>query len=348
MDTGRQEIPAAHRAIAWWLLTVSALVFAMVVLGGVTRLTESGLSMVTWKPVTGIIPPIGDQAWQAEFARYQAHPEFQKLNKWMSLEDFKSIFYFEYAHRVLGRLIGLAFFIPFLVFLVRRQIPRALTPKLAAMFLLGGLQGLMGWYMVKSGLVDNPDVSHYRLTAHLALAFLVYGFMVWVALDLLLPRPDGGSGALVGLVRLFLALVGVQVLLGGLTAGLDAGFMLNTWPLMGDSLIPPGLWSETPWAMNFVENPVMVQFIHRLGAYVLVVLAGVLWGRGRKADLGPRGRLALDLLFGWVLVQTGLGIATLVYTVPVALGAIHQGGAVVLYTLALFAAHQLRPCPQPA
>ncbi|MEM7259340.1 MAG: COX15/CtaA family protein, partial [Pseudomonadota bacterium] len=241
-----QYVTQNDRQVAVWLLICAGVLLGMILLGGVTRLTNSGLSMVDWRPVTGIIPPLTEQAWQQEFDQYRQYPEYQKVNRGMSLDEFKSIFMYEYLHRVLGRLIGLLFLLPMLYFAWRGRIRRGLTPKLILLFFLGGCQGLLGWYMVKSGLVDNPRVSQYRLTAHLGLAVLIYAYMLWLAFDLLFQRsPTEGPPATRPNARfsqVLIVLVYFMILSGGLVAGTRAGYAYSTWPLMGDSFFPPGLY----------------------------------------------------------------------------------------------------------
>jgi len=330
------------RAIAWWLLACCALVFAMVVLGGVTRLTHSGLSIVEWDPILGAIPPLSDADWASTFAQYQQFPEYREVNRGMSLAEFKNIFWFEYAHRLLGRSIGVVFLLPFLWFAVRGRIRGGLLPKLLGMFVLGGLQGLMGWYMVKSGLVDVPRVSAYRLTAHLLLAVLIYSYMLWVALGLLLPRlhaaPDPGVRRFALLVT---ALVVVVVALGGFVAGTRAGFVFNTFPLMNGQWLPAGYLAMQPWYVNLFENVATVQFNHRWAAIFTALAVLALWWRGRRIAV-PRARAALNLLLVVAAAQVALGIATLLHVVPVALAAAHQGGAMLLLTAALLLNHALR------
>jgi heme a synthase len=335
-----------RRQIALWLLVCCGLVFCMVILGGATRLTGSGLSMVHWKPVTGVIPPMDQSTWEREFSAYQRSPEYQKINLGMSLDEFKQIFWFEFAHRLLGRSIGLVFLLPFLYFWIRRRIPRALAPKLVAIFVLGGLQGVLGWYMVKSGLVDNPHVSQYRLTAHLVAALLIYAYMLWVALGLLTPRPP--SGARDGLAPLrryglvLTTLVVVTIVSGGFVAGLKAGYAYNTFPLMGGQLIPEGILQLQPVHLNFFENIATVQFDHRVLAISTLVTAIGFWFFSRRFDLGGRTRLGFSLMAVAALIQVSLGIATLLLHVPVSVAVIHQGGAIVLFTAALFLNHELR------
>ncbi|SLN45178.1 COX15/CtaA family protein [Oceanibacterium hippocampi] len=342
----RAATAAADRRIARWLFLVALLVFAMLVLGGVTRLTNSGLSMVEWRPVTGWLPPLGEQAWQEEFAKYRTSPEYRKVNAGMSLDAFKQIYAFEYGHRLLGRLIGLAFFLPFLWFLIRGQVARPLAVRLAGIFLLGGLQGGMGWFMVKSGLVDHPDVSHYRLTAHLALAIAILGALLWTAWGLIgRPAEDGDPSArraLAPLARLLLGLVFLQILLGGLVAGINAGLLYNEWPLMGDGLIPEDVWSLSPWYLNPLENHATVQFDHRLVAYLIAALAVWLWLRARRLDLPADLGLGLRLFWLTFALQFCLGIATLLAQVPVSLGALHQAGGALTFAAALYLVHRSR------
>lgn len=335
------------RLIARWLFVVAAMIFAMVVVGGITRLTESGLSMVRWEPVKGIIPPLTEEAWQAEFAAYQQYPEYQKVNLGMTLDEFKAIYWWEFGHRLLGRSIGLVFLLPFLVFLAKGYVRPKLKPKLWAMFVLGGLQGALGWYMVASGLVDQPDVSHYRLAAHLMMALIIYAYILWVAFDLVEPagappsslwRQDQRASALVIALAV---LVTAQITLGAFVAGLNAGFSYNTWPLMDGRFIPTGLWLLEPWWHNLLENHTMLQFLHRMGAYAALIGALLLWlfmRRSGRAEV----RLASHLLLAAMLIQVILGIITLLLVVPVSWGAAHQAGAVIVLTALLFLAHKMR------
>lgn len=337
---------AQRKPIALWLLACCATIFGMIVLGGVTRLTGSGLSMVEWAPIMGVLPPIGQAEWEKAFGLYQQFPEFKLKNFGMSLEDFKSIFWFEYAHRLLGRAIGIIFLLPFLYFLVKGQIHKSLTPKLITMFILGGLQGLMGWYMVKSGLVNDPHVSQYRLTAHLGLAILIYAYMFWVAVGLLFPVKNRLTSddeyKLSRFSNRVTGLIIFTVLTGGFVAGTRAGFAFNTFPLMDGKLIPDGLFEMTPLWRNFFENIVTVQFDHRLMATALFIIIPLLWFKARPLVTAPRTRLGLNLLLAALLLQFTLGISTLLLVVPVSLAAAHQAGAVILLTAALFVSHQLR------
>jgi cytochrome c oxidase assembly protein subunit 15 len=333
------------RAIGLWLLGVAGLVLAMILLGGVTRLTQSGLSMVDWKPLTGFIPPLSLEAWQAEFLAYKQYPEYKLINKGMALDEFKSIFWWEFSHRVLGRIIGLAFFIPMVLFWTRGRVRPRIKPKLVGLLILGGLQGLMGWYMVKSGLVHEPEVSHLRLTAHFMLAVVIIWALSWTALSLL--RPYGVFRGREGRSiwhwsRVFFCLVLLQLALGALVAGLKAGRGYNTWPLMDGSFIPDGLFLVDPWWSNFLDNPLTVQFDHRMVAY-LVFLVGVgLFIKLLSARAPARLKSAgMFLLFALVL-QMGLGIYTLLEAVPLALGVLHQAGGMLVLLSAIVFAHECR------
>jgi heme a synthase len=337
------ESGSRRRVIAIWLLVVAGMVFAMVVLGGLTRLTESGLSMVEWRPITGWLPPLSQEAWEQAFGDYQQFPEYRKVNTGMTLAEFKGIYWLEYVHRLWGRLIGVAFALPFLFFLVKGWMDRGLAWKLSGMLVLGGLQGVLGWYMVESGLVDRPDVSQYRLAAHLGLALVIYGYILWVAFGLLAPdravRPassDGapGAAAVAGLVL-------VTALAGGLVAGLDAGFAYNTFPLMEGELVPRHLFAATPMWRSFFEDVTTVQFTHRvLATLTLLVVPAFRWSlSGRR--LAPTAKRAANLLTAWVFVQFALGVATLLSIVAVPFAAAHQASAVVLWTLALWTFFEL-------
>lgn len=335
-----------HTQLALWLLLCCLLIAAMVVLGGVTRLTRSGLSIVEWAPISGVLPPLTDTQWEQAFADYQRFPEYQKLNRGMRLAEFKSIFWMEYAHRLLGRLIGIAFLLPFAYFLLRRRIDSGLALRLAALFTLGAAQGLLGWIMVKSGLVNEPRVSPYRLSAHLALAVLIYGYALWLALGLLWPRARNAS--VPELRRLGLAvtaLVCLMIVSGGFVAGTRAGFAFNSFPLMNGHLIPPGVLALTPFWRNFFENIATVQLDHRLLAYALCLAVGFFWYRLQRADVDRRTRMAAHALLAMLGLQVALGISTLLLIVPTALAAAHQAGALAVLTIALFLNHELRRHP---
>lgn len=338
-----------ERRIAAWLLACCAVLFALIVLGGVTRLTGSGLSITEWRPVTGVLPPFTEQAWQQEFDLYRASPEYQKVNRGMSLDDFKVIYGYEYAHRLLARALGLVFAVPLLWFWVRGRIPPRLRWPLVGLLGLGMLQGFMGWFMVASGLVDMPRVSQYRLAAHLSLALVIFAAMFWLAIRLL--RPPGGAvapdGAHRGLQAL-LVLLAVTIVSGAFVAGLRAGMIYNTFPLMGEQWVPGGLLALEPAWRNWFENPVTAQFTHRVLALSTLGLVLLLWGWSLRLRLARAQQLALHVLALMAVVQVVLGISTLLMFVPVSLGAAHQGGAVLLLGATLFALHELGRARQPA
>ncbi|MEA1890753.1 MAG: COX15/CtaA family protein [Pseudomonadota bacterium] len=333
--------------IAHWLLGICLLIFLMVVIGGMTRLTGSGLSMVNWAPATGFIPPFTEAHWQELFDNYKQYPQFLKLNQHMELVDFKGIFWLEFIHRVLGRVIGLAFLLPFLYFWFRGMITKSLAPKLVIMFILGGLQGVLGWYMVKSGLVNDPHVSQYRLTAHLMLAVAIYCYALWVALGLLAEdRPATGYTMdiekLTGKSLLLLGLVLITMASGGFVAGLKAGLIYNTFPLMGDSLIAPGVYSLSPWYLSALEDAVTVQFNHRLIALTTFFLIVGLFFYSRKLDLPTLTKNLLTLVLVASIIQVSLGISTLLLKVPLVLGASHQAGALILLSSLLLLYHHVK------
>lgn len=345
LDSSTTPTNTDHKAIAIWLLACCAVIFGMIILGGVTRLTGSGLSMVEWAPIMGILPPLNQAEWQETFLLYQQFPEYKIKNFHMSLDDFKSIFWFEYGHRLLGRSIGMIFLLPFLYFLFRGKIEKSLTPKLITMFILGGLQGLMGWYMVKSGLVNDPHVSQYRLTAHLGLAVVIYAYMFWVALGLLYPKINdihrNADNKIARLSSIITGIIIITILSGGFVAGTRAGFAFNTFPLMDGRLIPAGLFEQSPLWRNFFENIVTVQFDHRVLATVLFLVIPAFWIKAGKLNLQPLARMGSHLLLAALALQITLGISTLLLVVPVALAAAHQAGAIVLLTAALFVSQQL-------
>jgi heme a synthase len=336
-----------QRIMAIWLFICCATIFSMVILGGVTRLTGSGLSMVEWAPLMGILPPLSQTEWLETFTLYKSSPEFKLINFAMDLNGFKSIFWFEYSHRVLGRFIGILFFFPMVFFFFKGWVSASLKPKLIAMFILGGLQGLMGWYMVKSGLVNNPHVSQYRLTAHLSLALIVYAYIFWMALSLYFQNDENlNKESNIGTLKprsIYLSLfVFITALSGGFVAGLKAGHAYNTFPLMNGQLIPDGLFSLNPVWANFFENVTTVQFDHRLLATALFISIISFYIVAIRKNPPARVKLGLHLMLAMLFVQVTLGISTLLLHVPVALAASHQGGALVLFTLVLFVAHQIR------
>src|SRR3954464_406699 len=321
--------PARPRplAISNWLLLVAALVLAMVVVGGITRLTESGLSIVKWEPVSGALPPLGDAAWQAEFAAYRQSPQYQLVNTGMSLADFKTIFFWEYVHRLLGRAIGLVFALPLAWFAWKRAIPKGYGWKLGAILALGALQGAIGWWMVASGLVDRPEVSHIRLAIHLLTALAIFSACLWVALDLrtLAADPAARPARMPTIGIWALSALVLQLMYGAYVAGLDAGFAYNSWPKMGDEWFPSAAAMMRPWLVNLVDNPIVVQFIHRWLAWAVALavalLAAAAWVRGRRGH-------AIAVVIA-VAFQISLGIATLLSGVRIPLAAAHQGMAVI-------------------
>jgi cytochrome c oxidase assembly protein subunit 15 len=331
-------------AIRRWLYLVALLIVAMVVVGGATRLTHSGLSITEWQPIHGVVPPLNQAEWQEEFAKYRQIPEYRIENPDMTLAEFKGIFWWEWAHRILGRLIGVAVLLPMIGFFLAGRIDRQLAPKLIAIFILGGLQGAIGWWMVASGLADRTDVSQYRLATHLTFACVILAYVLWVARGLG-RAPDGVANRGATTVgALLVALVLLQIALGGLVAGLDAGMTFNTWPLMDGALVPSGLFGLDPAWRNLFENVATVQFDHRLVAYtlLLVAIAHAVQMRG-TAFAGRAGALA-----GLVLIQAALGIATLLTVVPLPLALAHQLGAVAVLSLAAVHLRELTMRPQIA
>ena len=367
-DTSR----TAPRAVAIWLFCCCGLILLMVMVGGITRLTLSGLSITEWDPIIGVVPPLTSAQWTAEFARYQKVPEYRALQYGMSLADFKTIFFWEYTHRLLGRLIGFAFAVPLVLFWVRGRLPRGLAPALAGILALGLAQGLVGWYMVESGLVHRVDVSQYRLVTHLALALLIYSLVLWTGLGLAFPfeqpgplyfavsargirgekkrglRCDGPTPISPSWRRAgeaLIALIGLTIAAGGFVAGTRAGFTYNTFPLMDGRLAPAAYAELTPLWRNWFENVAAVQFDHRVlaittaAAVVLLVLAGL------PSRLPAASRAALWALLAIVVLQVALGISTLLLVVPIPLAVAHQGDAVIMLSAALVFRHTLR---QPA
>ncbi len=331
------EDRASRKAVGIWLLCVALLIAIMVSVGGLTRLTGSGLSITEWKPVTGVVPPLSDQAWNDAFTDYQRIPQYKLENHGMSLAQFKGIYWWEWAHRFLGRFIGLAFLLPFLWFVSRGAIKRADVPRMTMLFVLGGLQGAVGWWMVASGLETRVSVSQYRLAAHLGMAILLLGAMIWIALDYLRGRarrhPAKGAFVLMGLIYL-------QILLGALVAGLHGGLIYNTWPSMDGRLLPEGAFFAQPWWLNIFENAGLAQFNHRIGAYVIATLVAAIWFAGR--GLNGATRRTQHLLLALTGFQIVLGIFTLLHQAPVALSALHQATAAALFSAAVWHAFEMR------
>jgi len=344
--TARASASRGDRGIALWLFGCAAMIFLMVVIGGVTRLTESGLSITEWQPISGVIPPLSDGDWAREFEHYKAIPQYQAIHWDMTLADFKTIFFWEYLHRLWGRLIGIAFAVPFLWFLWTRRLSRALVPKLAMLLVLGGLQGALGWYMVESGLAERIEVSQYRLVAHLAAAVALYLAILWVALDLPGRRAARSAGASpASLRRALTALLGLALATlaaGGFVAGLRAGYVYNTFPLMGGALVPPDYASVSPWYLNPFESLAAAQFDHRVLAELTWLSAIGLWLWSQRLDLAQGLRASLRALAAVATLQLGLGIATLLLVVPILLAVAHQAGALLLVTAILVARHAAR------
>jgi len=330
-------------AVAAWLFSCCGLILLMVLVGGITRLTLSGLSITEWNPVIGVVPPLSHAQWVAEFARYKTIPQYRDLNAGMTLAQFKGIYFWEYIHRLLGRLIGVAFAVPLAWFWWRGRLPRRLAPALVGILALGFAQGALGWYMVESGLVHRVEVSQYRLVAHLALALVIYSAILWVGLGLVRgpAREDAGVGwrrAADGV----LLLVAVTIAAGGFTAGTRAGFVYNTFPLMGGRLIPADYAVLHPFIRNLFANVAAVQFDHRALAMATLAAIVLLWAAGLRSRLPQPARIALWALLGVVIVQVALGISTLLLVVPIPLAVAHQGNAVLLLSAALVFRHTLR------
>lgn len=331
-----------NKPIIIWLLTGCTLIFIMVIVGGITRLTHSGLSMSNYKLISGTIPPINEQEWNEAFELYKQYPEYKKLNTHFNLEDFKGIYFWEWLHRVIGRFIGLVFIIPFLYFFIRKKLSKSTLKKCLILLGMGAFQGFLGWYMVKSGLVDRPDVSHYRLAAHLSTAFLTFAYCLWVALDLCYPNRKKINITFRNQIRVSLIILIIQIIWGAFVAGLDAGFIHNHWPLMSD-----GKWvhetvyiEQEPLLKNFVEGRSGVQFIHRYLAYFVVGFIFYLWFKAKKTPITQLQQNGLNSLVILVGLQFFLGVLTLIWAVPVWLGVAHQVGAFLLLAAMTFTLHR--------
>jgi heme a synthase len=339
MQATRRQIDA-RPAIRLWLCAVAALVVAVVIVGGATRLTESGLSITEWRPVLGVLPPLSEAQWLTEFEKYREIPQYQLVNRGMSLDEFKVIYWWEWGHRLLGRLIGIAFVVPFLAFWLTGRIEPMLKPRLAALLALGAAQGVLGWYMVMSGLVERVSVSQYRLAAHLTLAVAIFAAIMWVVLGIGRRRARV-TGTLAGWAALaLLGLVIVQVAAGGFVAGLRAGMGYNTWPLIDGAVIPAGLAVMEPWWRNLFENALTVQFVHRMLAYAIFVAALanalIVW---RRATCGLASSALM--LAAAVLAQSAIGIATLLAQVPIGLALVHQAGGLAVVAAAIWHLHNV-------
>ena len=335
-----EPIESGAARVRLWLLVVAGLVLLMITIGGATRLTGSGLSITEWRPIMGVIPPLSEASWLDAFAKYKTIPQYLELNKGMSLEAFKAIFWWEWGHRFLGRLIGFVFAVPLIWFWLRGQIPQRMKIPLAGLLVLGGMQGFVGWFMVQSGLADRIDVSQYRLALHLSIAFILLGGLIWLALGLSKDNAPTFDSATItrGQARVAMIIVGLiflQMIAGAFVAGLKAGLTYNTWPLMDGRIIPNGLGTMSPWYLNIFENITTVQFNHRLIAYLVagVVIDHAIGITGRAGDEKLRASAAVLMVAIWL--QIGLGIWTLLAVVPLSLGLAHQGGAAILFSIAV-------------
>ena len=328
-----------------WLYVLAAAILLMVSIGGMTRLTDSGLSITSWKPISGIVPPLSAEDWQAEFDAYKQIPEFERQNFWMEMSDFQSIFWWEWSHRFLGRIIGILFAVPFVVFLVQRRLSWRLAPSLLLLFFLGGFQGFLGWWMVSSGLSERVDVSQYRLAIHLGAASLLFCAILGVARSLKPVLPSSERGAVSGIWRLGLSILAIliflQIIMGALVAGLDAGFGFNTWPLMEGRWIPQGLFEKQPLWLNVTENLLAVQFFHRSLGYVVGIWAFILFVSGLRLNVKILKNW-LQILVLLVLVQILFGILTLLLVVPVSLALVHQATAFILLGTTIVALVDIR------
>ncbi|WP_406684486.1 COX15/CtaA family protein [Seonamhaeicola sp. MEBiC1930] len=331
-----------NKKVIYWLLTGCFLIFVMVVVGGITRLTHSGLSISNYKLISGTIPPMNETEWQEAFNLYKQYPEYQKLNTHFTLQDFQDIYFWEWLHRVIGRLIGLVFFIPFVYFLIKKQLSIPTIKKSIVLLGLGAFQGFLGWYMVKSGLVDNPDVSHYRLAAHLTTAFITFAYTFWVALDLIFPNKKEVNIRFRNLIRFGVFILMIQIIYGAFVAGLDAGFIHNHWPLMseGKFMHETVYIEQNPIYKNFIEGKSGVQFTHRLLAYLVVICVLLIWKRAKTQKLTKLQSNSIKALLIIVAAQFLLGVFTILLQVPVWLGVAHQIGAFFLLTAMTFTLHR--------
>jgi cytochrome c oxidase assembly protein subunit 15 len=332
---------ASRKAVGVWLLAIALIILAMVTIGGLTRITGSGLSITEWDPIMGAIPPLNDAQWAEAFAKYQKIPQYVLENRGMSLEGFQGIFWWEWTHRFLGRLLGVAFFLPFLWFAWKGAIRKSDWPRMLLLFVLGGLQGFIGWWMVQSGLETRVSVSQYRLAIHLGAALLLLIAILWIALEYLQGRKASPKPA--GYAFGFVALIYAQMLLGALVAGLHAGLIYNTWPDMDGHVFPEHPFFSAPWWINFFENPGLAQFDHRIGAYVVAGFAVWIFARGVR--LGGFAKKSAKLVAAITAFQVGLGIATLLLQAPEGLAALHQVTAAALLCAAVWHAYELRLRP---
>lgn len=331
-----------NKYVIYWLLTGCILIFIMVIVGGITRLTHSGLSISNYKLISGTIPPLNETEWQEAFELYKQYPEYKKLNNHFNLEDFKDIYFWEWLHRVIGRLIGLVFVLPFIYFLLKRRLSKSTVKKSIILLALGGFQGFLGWYMVKSGLIDNPDVSHYRLAAHLTTAFITFAYTFWVALDLIYSNKNNVHRPFRNLLRFGLAILLLQIIYGAFVAGLDAGFIHNHWPLMseGKFMHETVYIEQNPLYRNFIEGKSGVQFVHRILAFIVLFTIIYIWKKSRALSRSAAQSNGLTALLILVGLQFLLGVMTIMLQVPVWLGVAHQVGAFFLLSAMTFTLHR--------
>jgi len=328
-----------------WLITGALMVAIMVVIGGITRLTHSGLSMTDWKLIMGMIPPLNDAEWTSAFNQYKQFPEYQKVNSHFTISDFKSIFFWEYLHRFLGRVIGIVFIVPFVIFLVRKSFNREYLFKFLILLAMGAAQGFLGWFMVKSGLINRPSVSHYRLAIHLSAAFLTFCYIIWVLLDIVRAKRNATlMGSLPFLSQLLTVVVAIQIIFGAFTAGLKAGFIFPTWPKMGADWMPDAISSafNTDGFLSLFNNIISVQFVHRTFAYVVVALILFIWIKAKKLNLNPFQKKSISFLLMAVMLQFTLGVFTLLLHVPIWLAVAHQFGALVLISASVIMVYGFR------
>ena len=331
-----------NKKVVYWLLTGCFLIFVMVVVGGITRLTHSGLSISNYKLISGTLPPMNEVEWQQAFDLYKQYPEYQKLNNHFSLEDFKDIYFWEWLHRFIGRMIGLVFIFPFVYFLITKQLTKPTIKKAIILLGLGAFQGFLGWYMVKSGLVDNPDVSHYRLAAHLTTAFVTFAYTFWVAMDLMFPDKKRIDIRFRNLIRWGMTILLIQIVYGAFVAGLDAGFIHNHWPMMseGKFMHDTVYIEQSPLYLNFIEGKSGVQFVHRMLSYVVVIFVLLIWNKTKKMKLNEYQLKGINAMVIIVFLQFLLGVFTILLQVPVWLGVAHQIGAFLLLTAMTFTLHR--------
>lgn len=330
-----------NKKVIYWLLTGCLLLFIMVIVGGITRLTDSGLSISNYKLISGTIPPIGDVEWQEAFELYKQYPEYQKLNNHFEIDDFKSIYFWEWFHRVIGRVIGLVFIFPFIYFLITKQLTKKTILKSLVLLALGAFQGFLGWYMVKSGLVDMPDVSHFRLAAHLTTAFLTFAATLWVALDLIYPNRKPANKPMKNLIILSYGVLIFQIIYGAFVAGLKAGLLHNHWPMMNEgAFIHFTAYTWEPFYKNLIENPGGIQFIHRTTAYLVLFFVFLIWKKSKTFTLTPQQKNGVHSLIILVFLQFILGVFTILLQVPLWLGVAHQIGAFFLLSAMTFTLHR--------